>query len=131
MTPQFLREEASRFRGMAETVEREASKLRLLKMAADYEQRAKAADELAPATRSDSTPSDPATTAPTLTEPTATDPTQATPDQAAPTLGTSTLTAPPLAASTLAARAPGDAIPGGQIKVRPGRRTTKELSGTF
>jgi hypothetical protein len=43
MTPQFLREEASRFRGMAETVEREASKLRLLKMASDYEARANAA----------------------------------------------------------------------------------------
>jgi len=45
MTPQFLRAEAARFRGMADTVEREASKLRLLKMAADYECQAKAADE--------------------------------------------------------------------------------------
>jgi hypothetical protein len=43
MTPQFLREEAARFRGMAETVEREASKVRLLKMATDYEARAAAA----------------------------------------------------------------------------------------
>jgi hypothetical protein len=47
MTPQFLREEAARFRGMAETVEREASKLRLLAMAVDYESRAKATDVLA------------------------------------------------------------------------------------
>ncbi len=46
MTPQFLRAEAVRFRGMADTAEREASKLRLLKMAADYESQAKAADEL-------------------------------------------------------------------------------------
>jgi hypothetical protein len=46
MTPQFLREEAIRFRGMAVTVDREASKLRLLTMANDYESRAKAADEL-------------------------------------------------------------------------------------
>jgi hypothetical protein len=46
MTPQFLREEAARFRGMADTAEREASKQRLLKMAADYESQAKAADEL-------------------------------------------------------------------------------------
>ena len=46
MTPQFLRDEASRFRGMAETVEREASKQRLLAMAVDYEARAKAGDEV-------------------------------------------------------------------------------------
>jgi hypothetical protein len=46
MTPQFLREEAARFRGMAEMQEREASKARLLKMAVDYEAQAKAADEL-------------------------------------------------------------------------------------
>ena len=44
MTPQFLREEAARFRGMAEIQEREASKVRLLKMADDYDARAKAAD---------------------------------------------------------------------------------------
>lgn len=36
MTPKFLREEAARFRGMAETVDRDASRLRLLAMAADY-----------------------------------------------------------------------------------------------
>jgi hypothetical protein len=46
MTPQFLREEAIRFRGMAVTVDREASKLRLLTMAKDFESRAKAADDL-------------------------------------------------------------------------------------
>ncbi len=44
MTPKFLREEAARFRGMAEDQTREASKLRLLAMAADYEARATAAD---------------------------------------------------------------------------------------
>ena len=44
MTPRFLREEAARFRGMAEEHTREASKLRLLAMAADYEARATAAD---------------------------------------------------------------------------------------
>jgi hypothetical protein len=46
MTPQFLREEAARFRDMAGTAEREASKQRLLAMATDFEARAKAADEL-------------------------------------------------------------------------------------
>ena len=44
MTPKFLREEASRFRGMAETTTREASKQRLLDMAADYDAQAAAAD---------------------------------------------------------------------------------------
>jgi len=44
MTPKFLREEAARFRGMAETSEREASKERLLTMAIDYDARAAAAD---------------------------------------------------------------------------------------
>jgi hypothetical protein len=82
MTPQFLREEASRFRGMAETVEREASKLRLLKMADDYEQRAKAADERNPPAPSTPASSDPAhggsaTNAPTLTEAPPDDPAQA------------------------------------------------------
>ena len=46
MTPKFLREEASRFRGMAEEQTRDASRLRLLGMAADYEARATAADGL-------------------------------------------------------------------------------------
>jgi hypothetical protein len=44
MTPKFLREEAARFRGMAGTAELEASKLRLLAMAIDFESRATAAD---------------------------------------------------------------------------------------
>jgi hypothetical protein len=47
MTPKFLREEASRFRGMAITADLDASKLRLLSMATDFESRATAADELA------------------------------------------------------------------------------------
>ena len=46
MTPQFLRHEASRFRGMAEDADREATKVRLLAMAADYEARAGTANEL-------------------------------------------------------------------------------------
>jgi hypothetical protein len=46
MTPKFLREEAARFRSMAETIDREASKVRYLAMATDFEARAKAADEL-------------------------------------------------------------------------------------
>ena len=45
MTPKFLREEAARFRGMAETIDREASKLRFLTMATDFDARANAADE--------------------------------------------------------------------------------------
>jgi hypothetical protein len=45
MTPKFLREEAARFRGMAGTADLEASKLRLLAMATDFESRATAADE--------------------------------------------------------------------------------------
>ncbi|MDR3537340.1 MAG: hypothetical protein P4L71_12655 [Acetobacteraceae bacterium] len=45
MTPKFLREEAVRFRDMAETSGREASRLRLLGMAADFEARAKIAEE--------------------------------------------------------------------------------------
>jgi hypothetical protein len=49
MTPQFLRAEAARFREMAEVADREASRQRLLRMATDYEDRAKAADALQPA----------------------------------------------------------------------------------
>lgn len=45
MTPKFLREEAARFRGMAETADREASKQRYLMMATDFEARAQAADD--------------------------------------------------------------------------------------
>ena len=44
MTPKFLREEAARFRGMAETADREASKARFLTMATDFEARAKTAE---------------------------------------------------------------------------------------
>ena len=44
MTPRFLREEAVRFRGMAEATDREASKSRLLAMASDYDAQAEAAD---------------------------------------------------------------------------------------
>ena len=44
MTPQFLRSEAARFREMADAItDREASRQRLLAMAADYEARAEAA----------------------------------------------------------------------------------------
>ncbi|MGD0430804.1 MAG: hypothetical protein ABSA58_06905 [Acetobacteraceae bacterium] len=46
MTSRFLREEAARFRGMAETADREATKLRFLAMAADYDVRAKIAEEM-------------------------------------------------------------------------------------
>jgi hypothetical protein len=46
MTPQFLRHEAARFRGMAEDADREATKARLLAMAVDYETRAGVAVEL-------------------------------------------------------------------------------------
>ena len=46
MTPQFLRSEAARLRGMAEDADREATKVRLLAMAADYEARAGVANEL-------------------------------------------------------------------------------------
>jgi hypothetical protein len=46
MTPQFLRHEAARFRGMAEDADREATRARLLAMAADYEARAGIANEL-------------------------------------------------------------------------------------
>ena len=46
MNARFLRDEAARFRGMAEDADREATKLRLLAMAADYEARAGVATEL-------------------------------------------------------------------------------------
>jgi hypothetical protein len=46
MTPQFLRSEAARFREMADAIiDREASRQRLLGMAADYEARAEAAEK--------------------------------------------------------------------------------------
>ncbi len=46
MTPRFLRDEANRFRGMAETADRPSSRTRLLAMASDYEARAQAAEGL-------------------------------------------------------------------------------------
>jgi hypothetical protein len=45
MTSRFLREEAARFRGMADSADREATRLRFLAMAADYDARANVADE--------------------------------------------------------------------------------------
>ena len=53
MPPKFLREKAARFRGMAETIDREASKQRFLAMAIDFEARAKAADESTDPNRDD------------------------------------------------------------------------------
>jgi hypothetical protein len=47
MTPKFMRQEAARFRDMASMTEREASRLRLLAMADDYEARATAIDGVA------------------------------------------------------------------------------------
>jgi hypothetical protein len=46
MTPQFLRHEAARFRGMEDDTDREATRVRLLAMAADYDARAGVANEL-------------------------------------------------------------------------------------
>jgi hypothetical protein len=46
MNSKFLRDEAARFRGMAEDADREATKVRLLAMAADYEARAGIENEL-------------------------------------------------------------------------------------
>jgi hypothetical protein len=46
MTPKLLREEGARFRDMADTVDCEASKLEADSRAADYDARARAADEL-------------------------------------------------------------------------------------
>jgi hypothetical protein len=65
MTPKFLREEAARFRSMAETSDREASKQRFLAMAVDFEGRAQAADEV-----TDPAP-EPAVTEPAVTVPAA------------------------------------------------------------
>lgn len=46
MNHRFLRDEAARFRAMADDTDREATKLRLLAMAADYEARAKVGGDL-------------------------------------------------------------------------------------
>lgn len=56
MNARFLRDEAARFRGMADDTDREATRTRLLAMAADYEARAKVANEL---TAPDPDPGDP------------------------------------------------------------------------
>jgi hypothetical protein len=48
MTPQFLRSEAARFRDMAESADREASRQRLLAMAVGYEAQAEKAEKLSP-----------------------------------------------------------------------------------
>ncbi len=67
MTPKFLREEAARFRDMAEVADREASKLRYLTMATDFEARAEAAGqplELAPEPELEPEPARPAEPAP-------------------------------------------------------------------
>ena len=47
MNRRFLRDEAARFRGMVDDTDREATKLRLLAMAADYDARANDAEDLA------------------------------------------------------------------------------------
>jgi hypothetical protein len=47
MDARFLRDEAARFRGMADDADRESTKHRLLAMAADYEARAQVVNELA------------------------------------------------------------------------------------
>jgi hypothetical protein len=46
MDARFLRDEAARFRGMAETADREATRLRFLVMGADYDARANVADKM-------------------------------------------------------------------------------------
>jgi hypothetical protein len=46
MNARFLRDEAARFRGMADDASRDATRLRLLAMADEYEAKAKVADEL-------------------------------------------------------------------------------------
>ena len=50
MNARFLRDEAARFRGMAETTDRVATKERFLAMAADYEARAEIAKGAEPDT---------------------------------------------------------------------------------
>jgi hypothetical protein len=61
MTSRFLRDEAARFRGMADTADREATRLRFLAMAVDYDARANVADEMIDQTSSetDTEPSEP------------------------------------------------------------------------
>jgi hypothetical protein len=52
MDVRFLRHEAARFRGMADTADREATRLRFLAMAAEYDARANAADQVTEQTSS-------------------------------------------------------------------------------
>ena len=60
MISRFLRDEAARFRGMAETADREATKLRYLEMAADFDVRANAAEKMtAPSSTADDTETPP------------------------------------------------------------------------
>jgi hypothetical protein len=47
MNARFLRDEAARFRGMADDADREATRARFVAMAADYEARAADANDLA------------------------------------------------------------------------------------
>jgi hypothetical protein len=60
LTPQFLRSEAARFRDMAESTDREASRLRLLAMAVDYEAQAEEAEKLQPPEQMQSAEPEPA-----------------------------------------------------------------------
>ena len=53
MDVRFLRDEAARFRGMAEDADREASRIRFLAMAEDYDARAKAAGGTLPTIEED------------------------------------------------------------------------------
>jgi hypothetical protein len=53
MNSRFLRDEAARFRGMADTADREATRLRFLAMAVDYDARANVADEVTEQTSSE------------------------------------------------------------------------------
>ena len=55
MTPQFLRSEAARFRDMAESTDREASRQRLLAMAVAYEAHAEQTEKLHPPEQMQST----------------------------------------------------------------------------
>jgi hypothetical protein len=104
MTPQFLREEAARFRGMADTVEREASKQRFLMMATDFEARAKAADGATVPNPGDENPGN-------------VDPGNVAQDNVVP--GN-------VAPDHVIA---GNVVPGNVIKVRAGRKIAKELDG--
>jgi hypothetical protein len=64
MTPKFMRAEAARFRDMASTTDREASRLRLLAMADDYEARARAGEDPATAEAAAPEPAAPEAAAP-------------------------------------------------------------------